>query len=313
MAERTIPKKVEDALRLLSADRTSGASSLLELAAGAFSALCYSSAAKNVQQFVDRLESLCIDILGIQPFMAPLYNLCAFVLEGCDPALPLPKLKKAVARAAARYVQQTKKASEAASGAGAKLVRDGSRILTLSSSMAVVRALELAKKDWKKFSVVVLESRPMLEGQDTAVHLAALGIPVEVAPDGAMASEARRCDHVLVGADAITEEVLVNKAGTLALAVACREFGVPVLAVADRSKLLPHGLLPENDRWRDPSELWDGAPDGVRVRNRYFEKVPLKYIGRFLMEDGPCTSKDVASRAAEEGPGQKRLAGLLER
>jgi translation initiation factor 2B subunit (eIF-2B alpha/beta/delta family) len=101
--------------------------------------------------------------------------------------------------------------------------------------------------------------------------------------------------------------------GTLALAVAASEFGIPVLAVAETSKLLPHAVLPEEDRHRNPNEVWDGAPAGVTVRNRYFEKVPLKHFRAFAIEEGTVDAKGIARRTERAGPGLERLAGLLAR
>ena len=51
MAERTFPAAVEDILRRLSSDRTSGASSLLELAASAFPSLSRASASTGSRAF----------------------------------------------------------------------------------------------------------------------------------------------------------------------------------------------------------------------------------------------------------------------
>jgi len=313
MAERNFPPAVEELLRRLSSDRLTGASSLLELAAGCFSGLSSASTAAKGCELVAEVEDLALELVTIQPLMAPFYNLCAAILERSPPSIALPSLKKAVAGAAMRYTREAAKGTELASRAGAGLIKDGARILTISRSTAVIRSLELARKDWKKFSVVVLESRPMLEGRRAAERLAAAGIPVELVVDSAIASEVRRADQVIVGADAITDEIVVNKAGTLALAVAAREFSVGMHAIADSSKLLPNALMPENDRHRNPNEVWDAAPGGVTVRNRYFEKVPLNYFRCFAMENGTVDAKEIARRTEMAGPGLERLAGLLAR
>jgi len=311
MAERTFPAPVEDILRRLSLDRTSGASSLVELAASSFSALARATVSTGSRAFTAEVEDLCREILGIQPFMAPLYNLCARVLPHADPKLPISGQKRNVARAASHYADGTLAALDRAATQGAKLVRDGGRVLTISSSAAVLRSLELASTDRKRFTCVVLESRPMLEGRQTAARLASLGIPVELTVDSALVSEVRRAGQVIVGTDALTEEVLVNKCGTLALALVGKEYGVPLLAVAEGSKLLPNSLLPENDRNRDPREVWDGAPSGVSVRNRYFERVPLKYFKSFVLEDGPADAPEVGRRLGSPGPGHAALERVL--
>ena len=311
MAERTHPAPVEEILRRLAADRTSGASSLLELAASAFSTLSARTVSTGGRAFSAEVEDLCRELVAIQPFMAPMYNLCGRVLAHADPKAPLPNLKRGVARAADHYASGAGAGTERAATRGSGLIKDGGRVLTLSSSRAVLKAFELAKKDYKSFSVNVLESRPMLEGRDTATRLSALGVPVELTVDAAMVPEVRRADQILVGADALTDEVLVNKAGTLALAVVAKEYGVPLQAVAENSKLLPNFLLPESDRSRDPKEVWEGAPQGVVVRNRYFEKVPLKYFAKFALEDGISDAGAVSRRLEKPEPGLERLAGLL--
>jgi methylthioribose-1-phosphate isomerase len=312
VAERTFPVPVEGALHHLSADKLSGASSLLEAAVEAFSALSAHSTAKDGAAFIAELEDLSAALIDAQPMMAPVYNLCARVLSESKPScLSLLKLKKAALQTADQYVKETEANLQKACRVQAKLVLDGSRILTLSSSRAVLRSLELAKKDWKKFSVMVLEARPMLEGRETARRLFGLGIQVELATDAAVASEVRRADMVLIGADAMTEEVLVNKSGTLAAAIIAKDASVPLLAVADGSKLLPDAILPESDRPRNPNEVWESAPQGVKVRNQYFERVPLKYIKTIAMEAGPCNKEDISRKLEKAGPGLEKLAGIL--
>jgi translation initiation factor eIF-2B subunit delta len=312
MVGRTFPAPVEEILQRLSSDSTSGASSLVELAASAFSAISSHTVSTGSRAFASEVEDLCREIVGIQPFMAPLYNLCGRVLAHADPKLPLPNMKRGVPRAAAHHAEGAAAGLERAAAQAAKLVLDGGRVLTLSSSAAVLGALEKANADRKRFSVVVLESRPMLEGRATAARLASLGILVELTVDAALVSEVRRAGQIIVGADALTDEILVNKCGTLALSLVAKEYGVPVLAVAEDSKLLPNALLPESDRQRDPREVWDSAPSGVTVRNRYFEKVPSKYFKTFVLEDGPADERSLKRRLERPEPGLEKLAGLLE-
>jgi hypothetical protein len=50
-------------------------------------------------------------------------------------------------------------------------------------------------------------------------------------------------DLVLVGADAVTPEAVVNKAGTCLLALAARAAGVPMCVAADSGKLSPGPLF----------------------------------------------------------------------
>jgi hypothetical protein len=49
----------------------------------------------------------------------------------------------------------------------------------------------------------------------------------------------------------------------------------------------------------------------VSVRNRYFEKVPLKYFKTFVLEEGPTDERSLKKRLEKPGPGLERLAGLV--
>ena len=51
-----------------------------------------------------------------------------------------------------------------------------------------------------------------------------------------------QADLVMVGADAVTDQGVVNKAGTRLLALAAHAAGVPVYAAADSGKLSPGTL-----------------------------------------------------------------------
>lgn len=65
---------------------------------------------------------------------------------------------------------------------------------------------------------------------------------------------------MLVGADAITPQTIVNKVGTYACALAAREHGIACYALAGTSKLLPHelGELPAAFE-ATPLELFDAV------------------------------------------------------
>jgi translation initiation factor 2B subunit (eIF-2B alpha/beta/delta family) len=83
-----------------------------------------------------------------------------------------------------------------------------------------------------------------------------------------MANAAEDADLVLVGADAVTEEGVVNKLGTRLLALAAAGAGVPCYAVAGTTKLLPAAAwAPERARLYDrtPPAALDGvaSDDGV--------------------------------------------------
>ena len=114
------------------------------------------------------------------------------------------------------------------------------------------------------------ESRPGLEGR---AHGRARS-PTPASPrwlvvDAALPLLLSQARALWLGADAVTEFGVLNKIGSYAAALAAREHGVPVYAIATRRKFLPAATAA---RWRSPSmppaEVWDAPPDGRAAAQR---------------------------------------------
>ncbi len=103
-------------------------------------------------------------------------------------------------------------------------------------------------------------------------------------------------DLVLVGADTITREYLVNKIGTRVIALLARESARPFYAVCDTTKFI------NADCWRRPVQ------DGVSV---LFEPTPLAHFTGIITEDGVFLPEE-ASRRAERALIDQRLSGAIE-
>lgn len=174
-------------------------------------------------------------------------------------------------------------AGQVADQAGALLPAQAS-VLTLSFSSTVAAALTRFGPE-KAIRVTCLESRPMAEGQRLARQLAEAGIPVTYAVDAAAATLVRSADLVFMGADSLGDHGVVNKVGSLPLALAARDAGVPLYVLVDRTKLLPPGFPQTVADDRPEEEVWKGRR-GIRVWNRYFEIVPSALITEIVTEDG---------------------------
>lgn len=158
-------------------------------------------------------------------------------------------------------------------------------VLTYSYSSTVAAALLAARRRIAR--VITSEGRPQLEGRALAWQLAQAGVAVTLATDAALPELVRKANMVVVGADAVTEKVCLNKAGTHALQRAARAAGKPFFVLADASKFLPSALA----RWlrieeMPAEELWKDAPPAVRIVNRYFEYVPREKQMVLLCEEG---------------------------
>ncbi len=154
-------------------------------------------------------------------------------------------------------------------------------VMTISSSSAV--EMTLSDFDGRIF---VMESRPMLEGTMMAERLAEKGRDVTVVSDAYGISMVAKgdVDAVIVGADAIYRNMLINKVGTYALSVAARHSGTDFIAVLTTDKIFPDNVeLSENEimQYHDPEEI----TEKVRAINPYFEAVPIRKGMKVFMEN----------------------------
>ncbi|SDW92839.1 methylthioribose-1-phosphate isomerase [Saccharopolyspora shandongensis] len=120
--------------------------------------------------------------------------------------------------------------------AGAALLPEGGRILTHCwGDLYLVGLVEAALEMGKRPSFVCTETRPYLQGARlTAETLAEMGVDTTLITDGMPASlmRAGEVDALVTASDRVTMDGhVINKVGTLQLAVAANAFGVPFHAL----------------------------------------------------------------------------------
>lgn len=157
---------------------------------------------------------------------------------------------------------------------GIKKIHDGMKIFTHCHSSTVRAILEKAWDEGKKFEVYNTETRPKFQGRKTATKLAKKGIPVTHFVDSAGRSMLRKCDLFLFGCDAVTAEgKLINKIGTEMLAECARDSRIDAYSCTNSWKFNPETLYgaEEEIEQRDPNEVWENPPEGVKIYNPAFE------------------------------------------
>ena len=139
------------------------------------------------------------------------------------------------------------------------------------------------------------ETRPLLQGARlTAWELDRLGIPHVVQSDGAAASTILRglADCALIGADRIAANGdSANKIGSVAVALACKEAGIPFLVVAPTSTVdltCPRGDGIEIEL-RSGTEVTSFAgvqvaPPATQGFNPAFDVTPARMISAIITE-----------------------------
>jgi ribose 1,5-bisphosphate isomerase len=230
------------------------------------------------EQGRDTLAEAARGVCYAQPAMAPLWN--AAIAALADAAAP---------GTFARFAHRSQRAPAALRRTAVEELAPAAhqplRVVTCSFSGSVLGVLaELAQA--YELTVACAEGRPRFEGRRLAAALAPAAT-VEFYTDAALALALRDSAALLVGADAITPSWFLNKVGTLALATAASLNGVPVVVLATRDKFLPPPFfagLPVADG--DAREVWADAPEGVLVRNPYFERVPLDLVSVIVTDAG---------------------------
>ncbi|MGD8416206.1 MAG: S-methyl-5-thioribose-1-phosphate isomerase [Pseudomonadales bacterium] len=220
-----------------------------------------------------------------------------------------------LAREAERIHAEDRRLCRAIGEAGRPLVTPGTRVLTHCNAGALAVSelgtatapLYLAHETGVPFRVYVDETRPLLQGSRlTAWELACAGIDVTVLIDDAAASlmAAGEVDLVLVGTDRVTANGdVVNKIGTLNLAVLCHYYRIPFY-VACPSSTFDARTASGADvviEQRSPEEVLGPGTAEVSAYNPAFDVTPASLVTALVTDRGLLPSPGAADLAAHFG------------
>jgi translation initiation factor 2B subunit (eIF-2B alpha/beta/delta family) len=169
-------------------------------------------------------------------------------------------------------------------------------IYTHCHSTNVTKALIYAKNKGKNFEVYNTETRPLFQGRKTARELRKAGIKVTMFVDSAMdialsrKQKSRTVSKIMVGADALLKEGVINKVGSGMLAKLAKINKVPLYVIADSWKYSSKHVKIEE---RDFHEVWKKIHKNskIKIRNPAFELIPKKNIKGIVTELGLMTYK----------------------
>jgi hypothetical protein len=139
-----------------------------------------------------------------------------------------------------------------------QLEETGNILLCHSRSGSVLKALEHRKN--RVDSVYQTVSRPGEEGRSAAETLKMSGFRVELIDDGEYLRPIGMGAVPVLGADAVTEEFIVNKVGSLAIVQAALDADISPIFLAGREKLIQAGVY------------------GNRPESPIFERIPLNGV-----------------------------------
>jgi len=156
------------------------------------------------------------------------------------------------------------------------------------------------------FELFVLESRPLLEGHKTAEILSQY-FKTNIIIDAAIGKFIDQIDFVLIGVDSILKDgSILNKIGTLPLAVLANSRNIDVYAIADSFKynLRSHFDKKVMIEMKPIEEIYNLKieHDLLKVFNYYFDITPSKYINGIISNYGILTVKDFLEKVIYDLP-----------
>lgn len=193
-----------------------------------------------------------------------------------------------------RVLKYLTKAQEWMSYNGSKLIKNNVLIMTHCHSSSVLNVFRKAVNDHRVFKVVVSETRPKLQGITTAKELVGMEVPIHYIVDSAGPFLVSRCDMVIVGADAVRADGVLNKIGTYPIALAAMAAGVPFYVAATKDKLDYDCVSEIEDRpdreIGNPDEL---EASGGEIENPAFDLTPWKLITGVITESGILGQREI--------------------
>jgi len=210
----------------------------------------------------------------------------AVVLRNCIEILKKEKKASTIDR----LIKIINTAREQESKYSDKIIHSQNVIMTYCHSG---EAMSFIKHSWtknkKKISVIACLTEPQEQGVLTAKELSKEGIPVTLIDDNAMGHFIKDVDVVIVGADALRLEGLVNKIGTRLLATAASSAHKPFYVVANSLKLDRRENFKIEER--PVREIFRKITNkerikGVEIRNPAFDITPWEFVTAVITEQG---------------------------
>ncbi|ADD41965.1 s-methyl-5-thioribose-1-phosphate isomerase [Stackebrandtia nassauensis] len=235
------------------------------------------------------------------------------ILRAAEPSLaarePVAEVVEQAAVAAGdRHFARCRQLGEAA----AELLDDGDTVLTHCwGESYVTEPVAAALRAGKRLRMVCTETRPYLQGARlTAESLAEMGVETVVVTDAMPAELMSRgeIDKVITGADRVTMDGhVINKVGTLQIAIAAHAFGVPYVAVVtapDAQAPTPEAVPLE---YRDGNEVLHALGHrtaSTRATGIYpaFDVTPPRYVSTVATDRGRFSPNDLASYYNTDAP-----------
>ncbi|MFJ3667290.1 s-methyl-5-thioribose-1-phosphate isomerase [Streptomyces sp. NPDC090106] len=237
------------------------------------------------------------------------------LLATADPLLVQDRpISDAVEREAVAVGERYLARSRRLGATAAEMLSDGDTVLTHCwGESYVTETVAAALRAGKRLKMVCTETRPYLQGARlTSESLAEMGVETSVITDGMAADLMSRgvITKFISAADRVTMDGhVINKVGTLQIAIAAHAFNVPYIALVQAPDLLAPTPAAVPMEYRDGEEVLHtlGQRTGsTRVAGIYpaFDVTPPRYISTVATDRGRFSPRDLASYYTFEESGK---------
>ncbi|KAL8184174.1 UNVERIFIED_CONTAM: Eukaryotic translation initiation factor 2B, subunit 4 delta, 67kDa [Gekko kuhli] len=268
------------------------------------------------RDLVNKLKPYISFLNQCRPLSASMGNAIKFLkkeISGLPGSMREEEAKGVLQDTIDKYVQEKiVLATKAISKSAFEKINDGDVILVYGCSSLVSRTLCDAHAKGRAFRVVVVDSRPRLEGRETLHRLVKQGVRCSYVLINAISYVLPEVSKVLLGAHALLANgSVMSRMGTSQIALISKAYNVPVLVCCETYKFCdrvqtdsfvsnelddPDDLIVPH-RGRIPLASWQ-ENKSLRLLNLVYDVTPMELVDLVITDLGmiPCTSVPVVLR-----------------
>ena len=305
--------EVEEAIKNM---RIRGAPLLGVAAAYGLALTAYNSKSKEKWELIQQLSESAKTLKRTRPTAVNLFWAVDRIMKKVEEMKqdPPAKIIKEVVEEAEKIADEDLEANRRIGKHGSSLIKNGNTVLTYCNAGGLATAgygtalgvLRAAWEEGTKFEVITAETRPLLQGARlTAYELFQEGIPVTLITDNAIGYiiSKGKVDLIIVGADRILKDAVINKIGTYTIAVLAEIHDVPFYVAAPSStfdfKQLASDAVVEERNQEEVLRFHSlrVAPEGVNAYNPAFDITPMQYVRAIIWEKGVTSPTELKKRS----------------
>lgn len=288
------PEQLQNRIADIIADNQSGSTGILNSVMDLVKDYTQDQGDFRMQLLVDKLNELFIERPN---FLVLFHFLNEFFLELEDKDIQRTRPEQQASYVkdfAERYQKKWDRNSKTIADAFRKEIDPGRKTFLLHSNSSLIKGIfkELSGQGIPCRIFQTLSS-PAGEGKQQARVLQEAGHSVTFITEAEARKFIAEMDFFISGCDGLYKDFFVNKSGSMALALLFRHFGKKTFVAAESRKYVDQEKIPDKllsklrmEPPKNPVEIWDDPPKGIKVENYYFEEIPLNLTDGLFTEKG---------------------------